>query len=118
MPYFAAYDKTNYIRWGLVYIADMRSLFSTVPELHEQFMNGKFTVHTNDGSFNGISPDLALEHVIRLYKGTGVLNGITRLDDAGDRWLLTLSTMTINERVKEMVGLTTNCDHDVDEEHW
>ena len=34
---FAAWDATNYLRWGTLYFEDARQLQETAPDVHEQF---------------------------------------------------------------------------------
>jgi hypothetical protein len=39
-----AFDSTNYIRWGSLYLEDMRKLPQTAPEIHIEFQEGKFAI--------------------------------------------------------------------------
>lgn len=41
LPWFALYSH-NYARWGPVYLADMKQLESTAPDVHREVMEGRF----------------------------------------------------------------------------
>ena len=95
LPWFAAFDHVNYTRWGILFLADMKLLSKTAPEVYEGFLCGDFVTKETESSFNQIPDDQALEHVNRSGKVAGGLVGITRTDSASDRWCL-----TYNERAK------------------
>ena len=60
LPYFAAFDHSNYTRWGVIFPADMKMLPQTAPEVQQAFESGaKETAST----FNQIPDDQALRHV-------------------------------------------------------
>ena len=82
LPWFALYDRNNYTRWGCVFLADMRQLKETAPEVYDGFINGDFVAKEADTKFNQIPDDQALEHVNKLGKVAGGLVGITRTDSA------------------------------------
>ena len=44
LPYFHAYDHTNYARWATVYLADMQLLPETAPDVFQKFKPGNFPV--------------------------------------------------------------------------
>ncbi|EDO46217.1 predicted protein [Nematostella vectensis] len=44
IPYFYSIDRINYSRWLPVYVADMRMLPSTAPEVHAEFASGNHPV--------------------------------------------------------------------------
>ena len=76
-PYFATFDHSNYTRWGVIFLADMKLLPQTAPEVQQAFESGaKETAST----FNQIPDDQALEHVNKAGKVAGGLVGITRTD--------------------------------------
>ena len=95
LPWFAAFDHVNYTRWGIVFLADMKLLPKTAPEVYEGFLCGDFVTKETENSFNQIADDQALEHVNRSGKVVGGLVGITRTESARERWCL-----TYNERAK------------------
>lgn len=95
LPWFAVCDHTNYSRWGPVYFADMVQLPATAPEVHSEFVAGRFSVKRSGRKFSQISTDQALEHVNKVAKISGGIVGITQLDSTRDRWCL-----TYNERAR------------------
>ena len=54
----------NYTRWGVAYLADMKALPQTAPEVYQGFQRGDFVTETQNKS-NQIPDDQALEHVNR-----------------------------------------------------
>ena len=40
LPWFAVFDHVNYTRWGVVFLADMKLLPKTAPEVYEAFLWG------------------------------------------------------------------------------
>ena len=40
LPYFAAFDHLNYTRWGLIFLADIKMLLQTAPEVQQAFERG------------------------------------------------------------------------------
>ena len=61
LPWMTIYDHTNYARWGPVYLAEMKGLEISHPELYEEFMEGNFVVKRKDGRFNQVPIDQATE---------------------------------------------------------
>ena len=77
LPYFHAYDYTNYARWTTVYLADMQLLPETAPEVFQEFTSGNFLVKGSDNIYNQVWTDLKLEQsLIRHSKTTGGLIGM------------------------------------------
>ena len=95
LPWFAAFDHTNYTRWGVIFLTDMKLLPRTAPEVCQGFQSGDFVTKETKHAFNQIADDQALEHVNKSGKVAGGLVGITRTESARDRWCL-----TYNERAK------------------
>ena len=114
LPWFAAYDHVNYTRWGVVYLAEMRLLPQTAPEVYLGFLRGDFVTRETHHTFNQIPDDQALEHVNKSGKTAGGLVGITRTDSARDRWCLTYNEKAqLSEDTKAMFGIGSEkeCDH-------
>ena len=44
LPWMTVYDHTNYARWRTIYLAEMKSLETSQPIIHQEFMNGNFVV--------------------------------------------------------------------------
>ena len=116
LPWFAIYDHVNYYRWGSVYLADMRQLETSHPDVHEEFMAGNFVVKTSKQNFNQLSTDKAPEHVNKICKTVGGLVRITREDSTRDRWCLTYNHRSrVSESTYEMFGI---CDLDREYTVW
>ena len=110
LPGFAVYDHSNYTRWGAIYLADMKNIEETHPDIFTEFVNRNFVVKYTGYRFNQISTDQALEHVNRICKVAGGLIGITRLESARERWCLTFNQRSdISEQTMDMYGLTMDC---------
>jgi hypothetical protein len=84
--WFFACDQTNYARWLPVHIRDMLALKDSHPDVHTEFMNGKFTVCKSGHKFSSISIDQCHEQINGLVKGDGGIIGITENDAALNRW--------------------------------
>ena len=82
LPWFAIHDQTNYTRWGPVYLADMRALPTTAPEVFNEFVAGRFSIKRTEGKFKQVAIDHALEHINRIAKMSGGIVGITHTDSA------------------------------------
>ena len=65
LPYFAAFDHSNYTRWGVIFLADMKMLPQTSPVhvVQQAFENGVFVTKETSSTFNQIPDDQALGHV-------------------------------------------------------
>ena len=85
LPWFAAFDHVNYTRWGIVFLADMKRLPCTAPEVYQGFQHGDVVTKETKNAFNQIADDQALEHVNKSGKVAGGLVGITRTESARDR---------------------------------
>ena len=109
LPYMATYDHINYMRWGIVYLADMMNLPDTAPEVYQQFMEGNFVVKESEGHLNQVSVDMGLEHINKLCKRAGGIVGITRSKAALNRWMLTCCELSrLSEDIRQQAGLTAN----------
>ena len=89
LPRFAAFDHIHYLRWGCVFLADMKQLEHTDPEVFEGFKSGDFTVKEANKIFNQVPDDQGLDHINKLSKVAGGLVGITRSDTERNHWGLT-----------------------------
>ncbi len=103
LPYILAYDHTHYTRWASVYLTNMKLLPHTAPEVHQEFMQGNFTVKRSDGAFNNVWSDMALEQSVnRDSMCRGGIVGITKKEGALTRWFLT------SHKRAEITGATTS----------
>jgi len=41
---FAAFDSTNYLRWCLLYLEELKRLPETAPEVYSAFLDGRFAI--------------------------------------------------------------------------
>ena len=85
LPYFAAFDFSNYTRWGVIFLADMKMLPQTAPEVQQAVKSGDFVTKETASTFNQIPDDQALEHVNKSEKVAEALlelQGQTRLEIA------------------------------------
>ena len=89
LPWITIYDHYNYARWGPVYLAEMKNLETTAPVVYSEFMAGNFVVKWGKGSFNQVSADHATEWVNRMCKAHNGIIGITRRDQARDKFCIT-----------------------------
>jgi len=107
LPYFFAFDRMNYARWGSVYLADMQLLPESAPAVHEEFKKGNFTVSRSKNKFSQLWTDMALEQSVNCdTKSKGGIVGFTKRDGAVDRWFLTAHTRaTITRQTKDMCGM-------------
>ena len=52
---FAAWDSTNYLRWGTVYLEDARNLPETAPTVYSHFADGhSFSIKDKPGRFSAV----------------------------------------------------------------
>lgn len=77
---------------GAAYLADIKKLEQTHPNVFIEFMAGNFEVKRTDHNFNQISTNQSLEHINRNCKVAGGLIGIT-LDR--DRWCPTFNVRSM-----------------------
>ena len=82
LKYLFAHDKLNYARLLPVYVADMRSLSDSDPDIYREFISGNWVVNKNAIPFCGTGADHALEQVNRMMKVSGGLVGITQNPNA------------------------------------
>ena len=107
LPYFAAFDSNNYLRWCTVYIEDMKMLPKTSPEVFNSFMEGKFVVKQSSVPFSAVATDMCLEQTInRSSKSTGGIIGNTRRKEFVARWnVIHHEMMSISETFRELSGV-------------
>ena len=86
LPWLVVYDHNNYSRWGPVYLTQMRSIERTAPEKHAEFMAGNYVVKRSRNLFNQVPPDQATGWINRMCKVSCGIIGITRSDQARDRF--------------------------------
>ena len=76
LPWFFAYDLTNYSRFLTAHYEDLNSLEGEFPDVHEEFLNGNFSVQlSNTNPFGIMEADKVIETTIN--KDTKTPGGIT-----------------------------------------
>ncbi|KAK3753092.1 hypothetical protein QZH41_010830, partial [Actinostola sp. cb2023] len=87
--YFFAHDRLNYARMIPLYLAEMKALPNTDPEIYAEFQNGNWVVNKNPRvAFCALGADHSLEHINRSMKVTGGLVGITLNTSARAKFFL------------------------------
>ena len=76
LPWLEALDHVNYLRWGSVFLNDMKHLRV---EIFEEFTCGNFTVKKSNRTFSSIGIDQAHEQNNKVFKVDG--GPISILDD-------------------------------------
>jgi len=87
--YFFAHDRLNYARMIPLYLAEMKTLPNTDPEIYAESQNGNWVVNKNPRvAFCALGADHSLEHINRSMKVTGGLVGITLNTSAHAKFFL------------------------------
>jgi len=106
LPWLSVYNHTNYARWGPIYLADMKLLPQTAPKVYAEFLDGNFVAKRSLHRFNQVSADQATEWMNRMCKMHNGIIGITRNDQARDKFCLTWSERSrISHDTRVMFGL-------------
>ena len=106
LPWLVMYDHNNYSRWGPVYLTEMRSLEKTAPEIYREFQAGNFVIKRSQNLFNQVPPDQATEWINKMCKVSGGIIGITRSDQARDRFCATWAVRShVSQVTKVLFGL-------------
>ena len=88
LPYFFAYDRTNYARYATLYLAKIQALTYTAPEVYQSFLKGDFVVARSQGRFSQVSVDLALEQTLNKdTKTSGGIIGFSQQLGTVHRWM-------------------------------
>ena len=79
LPWFYAYNHTNYARYGTYYWADMSTLSTRNPSAHEALQSGDFCVARSERHFAQVPVDQAIEQTLnRDSKTMGGIVGFSR----------------------------------------
>ena len=107
--YFFAYDHINYARIIPLYLAEMKSLKTTNPEIEAEVQNGNWVVNKNAlVPFCGLGADHVLEHVNRFMKVSGGLVGINLNPSARAKFFLISPELArLAEEANDMAGVST-----------
>ena len=84
----------------------MKNLENTAPEVYAEFMNANFVVKRSKRRFNQVPADEATEWISKTCKMQNGIIGITRNDQARDRFCVTWSERSqISEDTRHLFGL-------------
>lgn len=112
MPWFFAYDRTNYARYVPAYWLEVISLPDTHPQCHQELsQKGQWTVQRQDQhAFSSIACDQAIEQTAnRDSKTSGGLTGISLNRAASQRWILTQPhRAAITRKCEQMANLVSD----------
>ena len=98
LPWFAIYDHSNYSRWGPVHLADMKN----------------FVVRMTRNMFNQVPLDQATEWMNRICKISNGIIGITKNDQARDRFCAIWSERShVSHDTKLLYGLVEEDEADL-----
>ena len=108
LPWMFAYDRPNYARFLTYYLVSMKKLPETHPSIHQQFEAGHFSVRRQQGKFNKIPSDQAIEQTInRQQKCAGGIIGFSTSEGTVQRWALTSHIAAkCQSRVEEFLGMS------------
>ena len=76
-------DHTKYARWGPLYLADMKLLEMTAPQVYAEFMQGNFVVKRTKRRFNQVPADQANEWINKPCKMQNGIIGIKKMPKVG-----------------------------------
>ena len=106
LPWLTVYGHTNYARWGPAYMAEMKRLSESAPEVHREFMIGNFVIKRSKHRFNQVPPDQATEWMNRMCKISNGIIGITQNNQAMDRFCTTWAERShVSLDTKHLFGL-------------
>ena len=90
LPWFFAYDRTNYARYLPFYMEEMKALPQSQPFVHEHLRNGHFGIQRQEQyGFSRTACDQLIEQTVnRDSKTKGGPTGITLNKSAVKRWIL------------------------------
>jgi hypothetical protein len=114
IPWCFAMDKTNYSRYLPVHYAQMMELNSVSPDLHQHFLNGKFSVQLKSRNpFGKIAIDQTLEETInRDTQTSGGTRGFSTKQGAVSKFYLTAEHRAEALRqLRELISLQTSSGH-------
>lgn len=111
LPYLVVSGHHKYVSCLPHYINEMTKLPSTAPEVHQEFMEGNFTIRQTPGKFNAVWTDMALEKTYNRDAKTVLFRGITQKQATMDKYLKALPVLTaISEETQKMVNMSETKD--------
>ena len=109
--YFFLLDKINYARMMPLYLAEMKSIEKSDPDLYKEFMDGNWVVNKNGKvPFCAIGADTGLEHINCYMKVNGGLVGITLNEAARTKFFLIAPELArLAEGIFDLRYCSTGC---------
>lgn len=106
--YFFAHDHLNNEQMIPLYLAEMKALSNTDPDIYAEFKDGNWVVNKNPCTpFCAIGPDSVLEHLNQSMKVTRGLVGITLNQSACAKFFLIATELArLANQAKDMAGVT------------
>ena len=105
VKYFFAQDLLNYARMIPVYLAEVKIVKDTDPEIYQKLQNGDWVVNKNAKvAFCAVGADNAPEHANRSMKVSGGLIGITLNTPARTKYFLIPTWVSKVGRTSEADG--------------
>lgn len=108
--FFFAHDRLNYARMIPLYLAEMKSLEKSDPEIYREFQEGNWVVNKNSHTaFCALGADHALEQINRSMKVSGGLIGITLNPGARAKFFLISPEMArLASEAQHMAGCVSS----------
>ena len=89
MPLFFVFGKTNYAKYGSLFLQDCLDLKRKFPGIHKVFKKGGFVMYHTDRAGSAVRFDMALEKVYNKPANmVGEIISITRRKEAVAQWNL------------------------------
>ena len=89
LPVFCEAYCISCLRYATWYLEKMHRLDQEHPDIHTEFLAGKFVVQTSAGTFKAVSPDMKLEQTInRSQKRSAGIVGQTKTESYVSDWEL------------------------------
>lgn len=76
LPWFFLFDHNNYALWLSVHVKDLEELADVTPDIHNQFLAGKFVIHETGNPFSAITVNQAHEQLNAIVKRDGGAMGL------------------------------------------
>lgn len=106
LPLKERYNHRNYLKSVTIFLAEMNQLPIGVKLAFE---SGEFVVKATEGTFNQVDADHAQEWIVGVSKDSGGIIGMTRKENALQRWALSFGWRTeITQKTYAMYGLATS----------
>ena len=105
IPWFHAYDRTDYSRHFTYYWASQKVLHETHPLMYDAFKSSAFSTRRTAGKFNMLPPDQVIEQTInKEQKGSGGLIGCSTNTGTVQIWVL--SSHSVAEMSMDLMEAT------------